>query len=86
MDWKVIPTKRAAKDLENVPKKIGIIYRELVDDMEREGPFPFGWDSQPLKGSDEVRVKLTREWRVLVQVMKPSTIVVRIVHRKEAYR
>ncbi len=65
---------------------MGLIYRELVDDLECEGPFPFGWDASPLKGSEEVRIKLTREWRVLIQVIKPSIIVVRVVHRKEAYR
>lgn len=86
MNWKVFPTKRAGKDFDYLPKKIGIIYRELVDDLEQEGPFPYGWDAEPLKGSGQVRIKLTREWRVLFQVIKPSIIVVRIVHRKEAYR
>lgn len=86
MRWKVIPTKRATKDLEYLPKKVGIIYRELVDDMQREGPFPFGWNAEPLKGGGGIRIKLTREWRVLVQIIKSSIIVVRVVHRKEAYR
>lgn len=86
MNWKVIPTKRAAKDLEFLPKKLGIIYRELVDDMHNEGPYPFGWDAEPVKSSGKVRIKLTREWRVLVRVIKPSIIIDEVVHRKEAYR
>ena len=57
-----------------------------MDDMELEGPFPYGWDANPLKGRDEVRIKLAREWRVVVQIVKPAIIVVRVVHRKEAYR
>lgn len=84
--WRVIPTKKAAKALEKVPSKVGFLYRELVDDLEREGPYPFGWDCEPLKGSDEIRIKLTREWRVLIQVVKPTLIVVKIAHRREAYR
>lgn len=51
--WKVIETKKAAKELVRLPKKIQLIYRELVDDLEREGPHPHGWDVSPLKNKEE---------------------------------
>lgn len=85
MTWRVIETKKAAKELLRLPKKIGLIYSELVDDMEKEGPHPYGWDVSPLKGRNELRVKLTREYRVIIQVFAPNIIVVKIAHRKEAY-
>ncbi len=86
MSWKVIPTKTAAKQLDKIPKKLGIIYRQLVEDLAQEGPYPFGWDCKPLKGSKEIRIRLNREWRVIIEVIAPTIIVVRVAHRSEVYR
>lgn len=86
MNWNVIETKNAAKELLKLPKKVGLIYAALLRDMELEGPRPHGWNVADLKGSDEMRIKLTREYRVITQVFRPNIIIVKIAHRKEAYK
>ncbi len=83
--WKVAITKKASKELSALPKQVVLIYQVLVGDMEREGPFPKGWDSKPLKGSEEIRIRLNREYRVLLVVVEPDLIVIKIAHRKEVY-
>lgn len=83
--WKVTPTKQAAKELARLPKRIGLIYQALTEDLRREGPHPYGWDALHLKGRPEVRIKLTREYRVLILVIEPDLIVVKVAHRKESY-
>lgn len=83
--WKVSITKKASKELANLPKQIVLIYQALIEDLEREGPFPKGWDSKPLKGSEEIRIRLNREYRVLIVVIEPDLIVIKIAHRREVY-
>ena len=83
--WKVSITKKASKELRSIPKQVVLIYQTLIEDLERDGPFPKGWDSKPLKGSEEIRVKLTREYRVLLIVVEPDLIVIKVAHRKEVY-
>ena len=83
--WKVTETKQAAKEIARLPKKISLIYRVLVEDLKREGPRPHGWDVKALTGREEVRIKLNREYRVLILVIEPSLIVVKVAHRKEVY-
>ncbi len=86
MNWKVTETKTVAKELLRLPKRVKFIYTQLVDDMEKEGPKPYGWDSMLMRGSDTYRIKLVREYRVIVEVMSPNIIVVKVAHRKEAYK
>jgi hypothetical protein len=62
-----------------------LIYRVLVDDLDREGPRPLGWDVKALAGRPEVRIRLNREYRVLILVVEPDLIVVKVAHRKEIY-
>jgi mRNA-degrading endonuclease RelE of RelBE toxin-antitoxin system len=83
--WKVTETKQAAKELKRLPKSIGLIYQALTEDLTREGPHPYGWDVKPLKGRAEIRIKLTREYRMLILVVEPDLIVVKVAHRKEVY-
>ena len=83
--WKVTATRQAAKGLAKLPKRVLLIYRVLVEDLEREGPWPHGWDVKQLKDRPELRIRLNREYRVLVVVAAPELIVVRIAHRKEVY-
>jgi mRNA-degrading endonuclease RelE of RelBE toxin-antitoxin system len=86
MVWKVIETKNAAKELLRLPKKIRLIYVELVSDLEREGPFPYGWDIVPMKDSDKIRIRLTREYRVLAEIVRPNILIIRVAHRGEVYK
>lgn len=83
--WIVTETKRAKKKIERLPKKVQQIYRVLVSDLEKDGPLPYGWDSKPLRGREEIRIRLNREYRVLLVVLKPNLIVVKVAHRKEVY-
>lgn len=85
MIWKIVETRSAVKELAKVPWRIREIYHELVYDLEREGPNPYGWDSIPLQGRSEIRIKLVREYRVIIEIRKPDLIIVKIAHRKEAY-
>ncbi len=84
--WKVTETKQAAKELSKLPKRVTLIYRILVEDLEREGPRPKGWDILLLKGRPEIRIKLIREYRVLLRVEAPNLIVIKVAHRKEVYK
>ncbi|MEO5969377.1 MAG: hypothetical protein ABIQ95_05580 [Bdellovibrionia bacterium] len=83
--WKVTETKQAAKEIAKLPKRISLIYRVLVEDLEREGSFPHGWEVRPLVGRPEIRIKLNREYRVLILVVEPNLIVIKVAHRKEVY-
>lgn len=83
--WKVTETKQAAKEVARLPKRIALVYRQLVEDMEREGPRPHGWDVLGLSGRSETRIRLNREYRVLILVVEPNLIVVKVAHRKEVY-
>ena len=83
--WTVTETKQAAKELVRLPKRVALVYQALTEDLKREGPHPYGWDTKPLKGRPEVRIKLTREYRVLILVVEPNLIVVKVAHRKEVY-
>ena len=83
--WNVTETRQAAKQLERLPKRILMVYRALVEDLMREGPHPYGWDAVPLKGRPEVRVRLNREYRVLIKVVAPDLLVIQVAHRRDAY-
>lgn len=84
--WKVYETKQAAKEILKLPKNIALIYRQLVFDLELEGPRPKGWESKPLKGRSEVSIRLNREYRALIEIVEPNLIVVKVVHRKDVYK
>ncbi len=83
--WSVTATKQAGKELARLPKRVALIYHALTEDLRREGPHPYGWDVKPLKGRSEIRIRLNREYRVLIQVIEPDLIVVKVAHRKEVY-
>jgi len=85
LNWKVIEMHSAIKELSKVPRKIQDLYRVLVGDLEKEGPYPHGWDSAPLQGRSGTRIKLTREYRVIIEVREPNLIIIKVAHRKEAY-
>lgn len=44
-----------------------------------------GWYAKPLKGTDEVSVRLNREYRVLILIVEPDLIVIKVAHRREVY-
>ncbi len=83
--WVVTETRQVSKDLAKFPKRIRLVYQALTEDLKREGPHPYGWESLQLKNRAEVRIKLNREYRVLLLVVAPQLIVVKVAHRKEAY-
>ena len=83
--WKVIEHRSVDKDLIYLPKKIQILYRDLIDDLQKEGPYPMGWNIAHLQGQNGIRIKLTREYRVIIEIHPPNIIVVKIAHRKEVY-
>jgi mRNA-degrading endonuclease RelE of RelBE toxin-antitoxin system len=84
--WNVLETKSAIKDLSKMPSFVKLTYKYLIDDLKREGPRPKGWSALQLVGRNEVRIKLNREYRVLLEVHPPDLIVVKVAHRKEAYK
>ena len=83
--WKVSETKQTAKEIRKLPKSIALIYRTLVEDLVREGPRPHGWDVKTLTGREEIRIRLNREYRVLILIVEPNLIVLKVAHRKEVY-
>ena len=68
-----------------MPSRVKVLYKYLCEDLSEEGPFPHGWDSQYLKNRSEIRIKLNREYRVLLVLQAPDLIILRIAHRKEVY-
>ena len=85
MSWTVIETKSVSKEILRLPKRVLLIYSQLIEDLSHEGPYPFGWDTLPLRGRDELRIRLNREYRVIIQVLDPNIIVVKVAHRKDVY-
>lgn len=87
MKWQVTAVRGVDKQLRNLPKKIGVLYALLIEDLVQEGPKPFGWDVAALKGRrNAYRIRLTREYRVIIEVLSPNIIVVTVAHRKDVYR
>lgn len=87
MKWKVLETRNAQKQLRKLPKNVQLTYLDLCREMAEEGPSPVGWDSRPLKGYEDYhRITLAKKYRVIIQVVSPSIIVVKVAHRKEVYR
>ena len=84
--WKVLETKQASKRILRLPKNIALIYRQLVFDLELEGPHPKGWESKPLKNRSEISIRLNREYRVLLEIVEPHLIVMTVAHRKDVYK
>ena len=85
MTWKIIESKSAGKEVLRLPKKTSFLYYQLLEDLSKEGPHPYGWDVLPLKGREELRIRLTREYRVIIHVVDPNIIVIKVAHRKDAY-
>ena len=83
--WNVTVTKKAAKEIRTLPKNVALIYRTLIEDLEKDGPRLLGWDIKALQGRPEIRIRLNREYRVLILVVEPDLIVVKVAHRKEVY-
>ena len=83
--WEVVITRQGAKDLARLPKRVVLVYCALVEDLAREGLRPYGWDVKQLIGRAEVRIRLNREYRVLILEVSPRLIVVRVAHRSEVY-
>ena len=82
--YRILIKKSAAKELEAVPKKdrekLVIKIQKLADD-----PRPPG--SEKLAGDDKYRIR-HGVYRVLYEVDDPTIVVtiVRVAHRREAYR
>jgi len=86
MSWRVLETKSALKEVLKLPQRIRLIYFQLVPDLTLEGPFHYGWDAKVLKGRVKVRIRLSREYRVIIQAVEPDILVVKVAHRKEVYK
>ena len=84
--WVVVLEKKAAKELQRLPKDIVVILGQFKQDLEAEGPVPKGWIVKHVQGRPGVyAARLKREYRVLYEVVSPTIIIVSVVHRKEAY-
>ena len=66
--WTVEYTVKVEKrQIPKLPKKVKAILDEARDDLEREGPFPHGWNVDVLeKGRN--RMWLKRKWRIVYTI------------------
>jgi mRNA-degrading endonuclease RelE of RelBE toxin-antitoxin system len=84
--WVVTEHTGIEKDFRKLPKRIIKSYYLLVDALKDEGPYPRNWDSKQLHGRAEIRIRLGREYRVLLTVVGPNIFIVKVAHRKDVYR
>jgi mRNA interferase RelE/StbE len=85
--WKITLQRKAAKQLQKLPKAIQDIAFELMEDLEAEGPIPKHCDVKKT-GDNENRVRINYRYRMRYKVKQKELIieVFYIGHRKEAYQ
>ncbi len=84
--WIVVEHSSVTKQLQKLPHNIVRLYHRLVLDLANEGPRPLGWNVASLAGTNQLRIRLNREYRVIVEVRAPYLMVLKAAHRKDAYR
>lgn len=85
--YKIVITPRGLKDLKSLPTKIIEQVTLAIDELGQE-PRPLG--CKKLSGSDDhsYRIKVRKDYRVLYTISdkEKAVHVIRILHRKDAYR
>lgn len=85
--WKITLQRKAAKQLQKLPKAIQNMAFELMEDLEAEGAIPQYWDVKKTSDS-EYRIRINYRYRMRYRVEREELIieVFYIGHRKEAYQ
>ena len=73
--WTVEYTQKVEKrHLPKLSKQVKAILGDARDDLEREGPFPYGWNVDVLeKGRN--RMWLKRKWRIVYTIDKSENYI-----------
>ncbi len=79
--------KSVFKEVARLPRKIQVLYSLFLEDLKKEGLALKGWDLKKLSGvGSDYRVKLNRDYRVIIEFIKPDLIIVKVTSREGAYR
>lgn len=79
--------KSAIKEAEKLPKKIKILYKKFLSDLQRDGLQIQGWELKKMSGTPrEYRAKLNRSYRVIIEYIKPDLIIIKVASREGVYR
>ncbi len=52
------------KQVPQLPKEVQLIFAQALQDLEDEGPFPYGWNVRQLEPGKN-RMWLKRSWRMI---------------------
>ena len=79
--------KSVFKEIARLPRKIQVLYFLFLEDLRKEGLGLKGWELKKLSGFEsDYRVKLNRDYRVIIEFIKPDLIIVKVTSREGAYR
>ncbi len=79
--------KSVLKEVIKLPVKIQELYREFIQDLERDGLMVQGWEIKKMGGnSNQYRAKLNQNYRVIMEYVKPNIIIIKVASREGAYK
>lgn len=79
--------KSVFKEVAKLPKRVQILYREFLIDLQKDGLTSQGWELKKMAGaSNEYRAKLNQNYRVIIEYVKPDLIIVKVASRERAYK
>ncbi len=79
--------KSVFKDVIRLPKSIQLAYRRFVKDLQEDGLAAQGWEIKKMGGAtNQYRAKLNRNYRVIMEYVKPDIIIIKVASREGVYR
>ncbi|OGQ06731.1 MAG: hypothetical protein A3G32_05780 [Deltaproteobacteria bacterium RIFCSPLOWO2_12_FULL_40_28] len=89
MKWIVKAPPKIEKMLRDIPPKVAKLYDMFLNDLERDGPFPKGWQIGFLAGKWDgyLKAKLKRNYRVIYRYESNiiTVFIEKIADRKDIY-
>lgn len=79
--------KSVFKQVAKLPKRVQVLYHIFLSDLQRDGLNIQGWNLKKMQGSQNTyRVKLNKDYRVILQFIKPDLIIVKVASREGIYK
>jgi len=86
--WTVSLTRKAYRQLQNLPHKIHDLVDLAITDLEKRGYKPEGWDVKKT-GINEYRLRLTYRYRMRYRIYDNRKLEIEVFylgHRRDAYK
>lgn len=79
--------KSVHKEILKLPRRIQILYRDFLIDLQNDGLHIQGWNLKKLQGKRNLfRARLTIHYRVLIEHIEPDLIIIRVASREVVYK